>query len=573
MVESYLYHDTTTNDLTWSLIIGNQRGPSKNVLDMCQRFYRSTPATIAGLPFRPKVPDSYKSNQPSDKMEFPELDSRILIGSSKSIDQYLSFGFQNIHATEVAYYDDGHQTFRALMPTLVKDPHSMLVIESTPNGKVGKGRFFYEQTMMAKENEDLDNWEVGAHRLVFIAWWEMYRSFVLPFESTEKRRDFGRSLKPEEIDLIKRFPKLSLEQLLWRRATIRGAPFNGDDELFDQEYPTDLQTAFLATGFPVYGRKNIKRLLTTVREPIWTGDIFWGESDKEIDRSHPRDVVCRPVFLTAGESESLDRRPHTNERTRNNLKVWRWPEKGERVFITGDVGGGDPDTKHGDYSTLYVGVMNDGFEKDEIIMAWRGHLNPLPFAEVSCALAWAMLKRVGSEVTAPELAIEWNGSGRATCTYIDIKGLYQHTFRYFQPAVHGQPKTRHIGWESNDNTKPLMVRYSQRVVDRDLIDIPDEGLVDEMSSYVEKDSYNGADSFGGDAGTHDDRVTAFQILVVRLRYCKGTGEMSAVEEVDENAQFEDGDDAWDPFDERRVHFDDDDEEQDEETMFYTGMRV
>ncbi len=568
VTESILYQNTTTNDLTWSLIIGNQRGPSKNVLNMCMRFHKSTPLTIGGLPFRPRLPDGYKSNPPSDKMEFPDLESQILIGSALSIDQYLSFGFQNIHATEVAYYPNGHQTFRALDPTLVKSSNSMLVLESTPNGKVGLGRYFYEQCLAAKENNEFNVWEWNAPRLVFIPWHEMTMSFMLPFESQEKRMSFQRDLRSEEKDLLKRFNYITLEQLLWRRATIRGGPFNGDDELFDQEYPTDFATAFLATGISVYGRKHIKRLMNNVREPTWRGDIFWGDSDKENDREAPRDCVRKPIFLTEGESDALGRKPHTNERTRKNLKVWRWPEKGDRLFITGDVGGGDPDSKGGDYSTLYVGCLGDSYDRDEILMAWRGHLNPLAFAEVACALAWACLRRVGEDVVAPELAIEWNGVGKACCVYIDQKQLYPHTFRYFQPAVHGQAKTRHIGWESNENTKPLMVQYSKRMVEKSLIDIPDEGLVDEMSSYVQTGGFGGAEDFGGDAGTHDDRVTAFQILCVRLRFAAGTGQPSPVEEIEEGFTLGDGDDGWDPFEDGRR--DDDEEELDEETLFYTG---
>lgn len=566
-----LYHDTTNNQRTQSLIIGNQRGPSQNVLRMCHRFWRGTPEKIAGIPFRPKLPDSYRNNPPKDRLEFPELDSEILIGSSKSIDQYLSHGFQNIHATEVAYYDDGTQTFRALMPTLVKDAHSMLVMESTPNGKSGKGAFFYEQVMIAQENEEANNWEHGSMRLVFIPWMEMNVSFVLPFANADKRAGFARSLNADEVELLKRFPTLTLEQLLWRRSTISGPPFNGDEEYFDQEYPTDLATAFLSTGTTVFGRKHIKRLMARTREPIWRGDIFWGESDKKNDREHPRDVVRRPVFLTRGEAQYEARRSHTNERGYNNLKVWRWPEKGERVFVTGDVAGGDPDSKNGDYSTLAVGVLNDFGQQDELVMTWRGHLNPLRFAEVSSALSWAILNRVGPDVVAPELTLEWNGPGVPCNTYLDKMGLYPHTYRYVAPSVHGQPRTKHIGWESNDKTKPQMVAFTQRHVEQDLIDIPDEGTVQEMSSYRQHDDYGGANDYGGDAGTHDDRVTALEILVVRLRSNIGSSQTSIVEEV-ENPSFEDGDVAWDPFDAPEIFDEDEDDGPELESAFWTGMR-
>lgn len=575
-VEALMYHDTTTNANTSSLIVGNQRGPSENVLRMCKRFWESTPEKIAGIPFRPRLPDSYRASWPRDRVEFPDLDSEILIGSAKSVDQYLSFGFQNIHATEVAYYDAGHDLFRALMPTLTNDAHSMLVMESTPAGKVGKGRYFFEQVMSAKDNDDANNWEHGAMHLVFVPWWEMRVSFALPFRNDAKRAAFAKSLSGNELDTIKRFPGLALEQMLWRRSTLAGPPFNNDEDFFDQEYPSDLATAFLSTGTTVFGRKHIKRLMSRTREPIWRGDVYFGASDKANYSMHPREFVRKPMFMTRGEAQHENRKPHTNERTYNNLKVWRWPVKGDRVFICGDVCGGDPDTKNGDYSTLAVGVLND-YEQDELIMTWRGHLNPLAFAEVACALAWAILSRVGEDVVAPMLAIEWNGPGVACNTYLDDKNLYPHTYRYVHPSVHGQKKTNHIGWESNDKTKPMMVKYTQRHIQMDLIDIPDEGTIEEMASYRQTDGYGGAGSFEGDAGVHDDRVTALEILVVLLRYAAGSNDAGAVSEIIDIYDFEDGDTSWDPFDNPTGEFLDLDGESDEgeqdETMFYSAMHA
>lgn len=568
VVEANLYHDTTFNHDTNSLIVGNQAKPSENVLKMCTGFWRSTPEA-----FRPRFPASYRNNPPKDRLEFPDLNSAIFVASARSLDQYLSFGFQNIHATEVAYYKDGHGLFRALTPTMVDSAHSMQVLESTPNGMTGDGAFFFEQVMLAQANNEMDVWERDAVRLLFVPWHKMNLSFYLPFESDKKKRIFALELKQEERDLIKQVHGLEYEQLLWRRMMLRRAPFNSDPERFDQEYPTDLATAFLSTGTSVFGKKVIKRLMSRVRDPIWRGDIYWGESDAKNKRCNISDVIRRPVFLTKGEAQARGFASHVNDGLYGNLKVWRWHERGERLFICGDVGGGDPDSKDGDFSTLAIGVLND-YGQDELIMTWRGRLNPLAFGEVASALAWALYIRTGDEVPAPTLAIEWNGPGKSCNTYIDRYNLYPHTYRYIQPGVHGQRPTKHIGWESNANTKPLMVNYTQRHCERDRIDIPDHQTVLEMSCYQKFGGYGDPSDYGGKAGVHDDCVTALEILIVLLRYAAGTGTPEEVTTIDElvDPRGDEGDIPFDPFDAGEPYFgdDEDDEEGQDERIFWTG---
>lgn len=575
VVESYLYHDTTNHEDTNSLIVANQGRPSENVLKMCTTFWRQTPETIAGLPFRPRLPDAYRNNPPKDRLEFPDMNSGIFIASARSIDQYLGHAFHNIHATEVAYYKDGQDLFRALGSTLVRDPHSMCVLESTPNGKSGIGQFFYEQCMTARENMALENWEDEAYRLLFIPWHEMRLSFRLGFDDDDKRRSFAKSLTADELDLVRRF-KVDLEQLLWRRATLRRPEFNNDPEVFDQEFPTDLATAFLSSGSMVFGRKAIKRLISRTRDPIWQGDIFWGSSDEDCKRN-AHDAVRQPQIYTRAEAVARDRAPHTNERVYNPLRIFRYPKKGERIFITGDVGGGDPDSRSGDYSTLVVGVLNEqsAFARDEVIMTWRGRLNPLLFGELASALSWYIAARVGDEVTMPELVLEWNGPGVSCNTWVDRQNLYPNTYRYIQPSTHGQPKTKHIGWESNAKTKPMMVNYTQRHIEQDLVDIPDEQFVEELSSYRQLDDYGDSSSYGGESGTHDDCVTALEIFIVRARQESGTGQPVPIINIEDNdLRDEPGDIAFDRFREREAELEwSDGEDEDEETAFYTGMRA
>ena len=562
--ESLIYHDTTHYPRTNSLIVANQSQPSENVLKMCTTFWKNTPT--APINFQPKLPASYRNNPPRDRLEFEELESFMFVATARSIDQYLSFGFQNIHATEVSYYKDGVDLFRALYPTLSTDPHSMLFMESTPNGQTGRGAFFFEQCMDAHNSRGTPG-EYGVTRLLFIPWHEMKMSFRTHFESEKKKAAFAAQLRPEERDAIKQYD-CDLEQLFWRRRMLAGPPFNNDPELFDQEYPSDLATAFLSTGTSVFGRKQIKRLMSRVRPPLWEGDIYWGDSTEKNLHEAPGDVVRRSRLLTRGDAIASQFRSHVNERTYKNFKVYSWAQKGDVLVVTADVGGGDPDTRNGDFSTIQVLRLN-AYEQDEQIMVWKGHLNPLLFGEVISALCWYLYHQVGSDVTAPLQAVEWNGPGVPCNQYIDQKRLYFHTYRYVAPGVHGQPKSKHIGWESNAKTKPMMVEFTRRMIDQDLLDVPDYDTVIEMASYKKIDDYGDSSSFGGSSGRHDDLVSSLEIGAVLLRTLAGTG--ANVPAINISNDSEDEDDVpFSPFGNTDPgdFFAPDDGEEDDELTWY-----
>lgn len=577
-VAAQIYDDMTTVPNTWSLIVANQIKPSENVLSMYTRFWLNTPETIPlmgeNVYVRPPLPEQYRNKPPRDEMIFDTpLSSRIFVATSKSLEAYLSFGFQNIHATEAAHYEDGHELFSNLYPTLSTDPHSALYVESTPFGREGRGRWFFEQCSAAADAAET---EYGQMKLVFIPWHKMRFSFSLPFSNDTKKRAFVKSFTVEEKEILGKYPYIEPEQFLWRRVILRGPVFNLDAEKFGEKYPEDLTTAFLSTGSSVFPPKTIRRLIQGVKEPLWSGDVYWGDPE---DGNQPAtyDTVRRPTFRSVGQAESEMRRSHINERRHDALKVWRWPNKGERLFLCCDVGGGDPATKNADYSVITVGSLNP-WGQDEYLMRWRGHLNPIPFAWVCASLAWGLRYMVGDNVQAPELIPEWTGPGRATCTELDLRNLYE-VYRYQVPGVHAMPKSKHIGWESNAKTKALMVNYMLMMVNQRLIEIPDERLVDEMASYKQLDPYGTETSFGGAAGIHDDLVTGFSMLCAMLRIRSiGSGESNDITELDDTIDFDASgeDEAFDPFASGTpipglpgVHSDDLDDDNLEEAMFWS----
>jgi hypothetical protein len=577
-VEALMFDDTIRNSNTNSLIVANQLGPSTNVLAMCSRFWQNLPKamtfTIDGKPFelevKPPMDPKYGKVLPVDKLEFaPPLSSKMFIASAKSVDQYLSFDFSNIHFTEASRFDDAEELFRAVAPTLSDDVDTAQYIESTPAGQTGKGEWFYEQCIDAQLRSRT---KYGETKLVFVPWHEMKKSFWRGFSSMEERSKFEHNLKSDYRDKMRQFPHIELEQMNWYVTKCNMPPFNKKPELMMQEYPDDLVTGFLVSGESVLSIPALKRLASNMRHPKWQGDVYWGDNDQANKYLPIYDLVRRPQFLSRGEAETRGFDSHTTERTWNNLKVWRWPEKGERVIISADVGKGNPLTEDGDYSTACVIVLNE-FGRDELIMTWRGKLNTILFAELLAALSWGIRFKVGSRVIAPKLVPEWTGPGTATCTYLDQKSLYE-VFPYRMPGVKGMPYTKHLGWEANSKTKPYSVNWMVRTIEQDMIDIPSEEVVLELSSYRMLDRYGDEASYGG-VGQHDDFASSLQIGIAVCRLetstlptewdyreidmdeAESTGDLTPFDEIgannlEESPYEEAEDDEFDTLDEREA---------------------
>ena len=246
VVESLIFDDTIMNPNTTSLIVANERNPSENILKMCHRFWRYMPEymTVKGqrIKLKPSLPPQFSNNPPKDRLELiidtnaagESITSNIFVATARSLDAYLGYGFQNVHATEAEYYIDGHGLFRALYPTIARDQHSALYVESTPNGQEGRGRFFYELCMDSHARKKTS---YGEMKLAFIPWHEMTVSFSIPFRDDSKRIAFSKSLDKTEQDLLRRFPHITMEGLQWRRMILAGPTFNQDEDIFSKSIP------------------------------------------------------------------------------------------------------------------------------------------------------------------------------------------------------------------------------------------------------------------------------------------------------------------------------------------------
>ena len=135
-----------------------------------------------------------------------------------------------VHASEVAFWDKPDLILSGLIQSVPDntDNNNLIIYESTANGN----NFFRE--IFEEGLKDKTSLFFG---------WHQFGEYRKRFHSQEERDAF----KPTEAELnMHKAYKLTKEQLYWRREKIK--EFKGREKLFDQEYPTCWQEAFISSG-------------------------------------------------------------------------------------------------------------------------------------------------------------------------------------------------------------------------------------------------------------------------------------------------------------------------------------
>lgn len=167
---------------------------------------------------------------------------------------------QHLHCSEIPMWVNADETLNSVSQSIPSAPNTSVFYESTARGAVGQ---FYDDWNAAESGR--------SDFIPFFAPWFWDPDYSLEFASADVRQVFGRDLTPTERRL-EQDHRLSLEQLHWRRYTIRNL-CQGSEAKFRQEYPSTPQEAFLTTGSPVFNADTVSMLERHKHPPLWTGHI------------------------------------------------------------------------------------------------------------------------------------------------------------------------------------------------------------------------------------------------------------------------------------------------------------
>lgn len=462
--EGKIFHETANDKYVRSLIVAHEEKASVNLFNMSKLYYEELPDVIRPV----KKYNNGKilsfenpSNDESEKRKNPGLRSNITIATAGSGDIGRSSTPTKLHISELAFFPDARTSMLGLLQGVPVTLETFVIYESTANGI---GDYFHEQWRMAVSGE-------SDFIPVFLPWFTD-STYTSEFSSDAELKAFadevnythkdgnGNVVYTYEHNLMEKH-NLTYGQLKWRRWAIRNK-CGGDEEHFQQEYPSTPEEAFLATGRPKFNIRSLKQYQTQTKPPLTRGYLF--EENGNVK------------FV---------------EDDKGYISVWQRPELGVYYAIGADVAEGTID---GDYS---CGIVGDP-ENMDVVAMWHGHIDPDLFGKELVKLArWYNNAYLG---------VEANNHGLTTLNAIK-KEEYWNIYFQKQFDKISQSQSQKIGWTTSSRTKPLMIDKLAQFVREKWIGIPSDLILSEMFTYIIED--NG--STNAQVGCHDDTTMAFAI--------------------------------------------------------------
>lgn len=211
------------------------------------------------------------------------LNSSFSVQSAKEVEAGRGFTVHSLWLSEAAFYGETRKKI-ALINAVPDHPDTLIVQESTANGF----NEFREEWVRAVEGS-------SDYYAYFSAWMDE-PTYSRRFASEEERAEFIEQIgegpwgeeEPELVELYGVTP----EQLNWRRWSIENKN-SGDLRMFWQEFPSNWQQAFLATGQGVFSAVTLDRLLShteEVTDPPRPSEAVPGPDRGKLD---PREIQHR----------------------------------------------------------------------------------------------------------------------------------------------------------------------------------------------------------------------------------------------------------------------------------------
>lgn len=476
-----------------AMVIAHQTSTAETMIETMKVFYDNLPDV-----FKPELREgNHGASIPRGEVYFADRRSWCLIHLSKNKDPR---GGQPTHVleTEHASYEYPEEINKALTPALPTfgseaRSRSSFIIESTPKG----ANAFYKLYKSARDGKD------PTRRALFFPFFlfdEQY-SAAAP---AEFRLNADEKAEQKRLSRLRRqwAPELgggkdvTRDQMWWRRGTIEG-DFEGDEDAFKQEYPSDDVTCWLLGSKSVF-KDFTDFLLSSIEDAKERASVAWAQNvldGKVIETTGPvrgrfKTDIDRSRSFTPISEVRFEHHPH------GQWLVWEPPVAGHKYSIGADpalgIAGRDYsaacviDVTAGRQVAEYCASVGPEYLADEIAAAGYWYNQALLVPEVN-SIGYILLKRLIGNIMYPNL-FRWP--------------KWDEVNRY----------THKRGWETNNRTKQLAVSTMTTYLDDQIIAVASKDLVDEMSTF-EATEMDGYWDFGAASGEHDDRVMAFGLAL------------------------------------------------------------
>jgi hypothetical protein len=418
-------------------------------------------------------------------LNYPGSGGHLAIQTAGSTTSGRGMSLSAIHFSEAAFYPGNAESLTSLLPAVPKKPGTIVIIESTANGKEGDGATFYKLWMAAIEGRN-------DFTPVFIPWTEDPDCVGNPLLAEDAPMD------DEEEELMQ--AGVTKAQLSWRRMTIE-SECQGSEDIFHQEYPGTWQEAFIGTGRPGFNRQELKNAAKYINPPRTVKPIATLRLD--------RDLVSDRTLFTPDK--------------KRGMVMWEKPRCGDdpdrpkpathsdtpcsrchRYYIGADVARSADE--HSDYSALTIFNGTTGDQAARL----SGRIDPVQLAD--------QIEMIGTLYNNAMVVIELTG-GLGMWTQKTLRDVwhYPNIYRWKSgkdDSLPGKGVKQALGWTTTYDSRKLLFSAFREALRYEKIRIYDPILLAQIeAAYYDEDG-----RWELDIGHDDVLVSAMLSWIAVMQY-------------------------------------------------------
>lgn len=455
LTEGLIFWVTATQCNAESMIVAHKDEATSNIFRMSKLFYELLPEPVRPLRQASNAQELSFAAPCNSKAGAEGLRSRIRCATAGGSGVGRSYTLKCVHMSEFAFWPGNKMaTYTGLMQAVPDAMHTLVIIESTANG-FDEFKDMWDMAVRQQRDGDEDGFIP-----IFFPWFEM----------SEYRRAVPHGFVPtqEELELKAQFA-LDDEQLAWRRWCIK-VNCGGDLNMFHQEYPATPEEAFISTGRSVFDKDVLIRRIEDVRSLPYIRGSFRYDYNDEL----PRGEKIRNIrFVEAADGI---------------VRLLKKPEKGVPYVIGGDTAGTGSDK--------FTAQVLDNVSGAQV--AVLSH----QLGETTYTRQMYCLGRFFNNAL---IGIETNYS---TYPVKELERLgYPKQFLRHKEDSFLQQITTHLGFRTDQVTRPLIIDMAKDIVQEHVELIGDIETLEEMLRFVYNEDYRPEAA----QGAHDDLVMAFAI--------------------------------------------------------------
>ena len=453
LIEAIIFWAAATARNVAGLVMAHQDDATSNIFGMAKRYYDYLPDRLKPMQRASNARELLFASPTGSKGKQRGLDSSIRVSTAGGHGVGRSFTIKVAHLSEFAFWPgDKRDTLAGIMQAVPDEPDTMVFIESTANG-FDEFKDIWDNAVQAWERGERDGWCP-----FFAAWWQMeeYRRPVPPgFTRTEEEEELARLYGLDD------------GQLSWRRWCIK-INCGGDLDLFRQEYPSNPDEAFIASGSCIFDQ---------------TAIAAWRQAIKGRAGECGRFVYEYDGLTVSGIT--WDPCPD------GDITIYKQPEKGVPYVIGGDTAG-DSGTAWSDYFAAHVLDNTTG----EQVAVLHGKMDEDVFArQIYCMGMYYNEALVGVEVN------------YSTHPVKELQRLnYPMQYTREQTDTYTGALKKAYGFNTNSSTRTVIIAELKEAARDNLENIVDDSTLAEMLSFAKVDGR--AEAL---PGKHDDLVMSLAI--------------------------------------------------------------